>query len=218
MKKIVLFTFALVLSSVAIAQDQIKEGILIAKQSLASDNAQMNAQLQTMGGEESVTYFKGDKSRSETNSLMTGEMIIVVDGSEKQMLMLMNQPGMGKKYSLQSFVPTEEDLNTVTVKKGEEKKTVLGYECQQYFVNMKQNGQDVEMEMFTTDKISAFSHNTTAMGGKVKGYPLYFKMTLNQMGANIIVTSEITEIKQESVSDDKFSLTAPEGYSKIQGM
>ncbi|WP_179339852.1 DUF4412 domain-containing protein [Winogradskyella ludwigii] len=218
MKKLLLFTFALLLSAGAIAQDQINEGILIAKQTMASDNAQMNSQLQAIGDTKAITYFKGDKSRSETSSPMTGDMIIVVDGVEKQMLMLVDQPGMGKKFVLQSFVPSEEDLKSVVVKKGDGTKTVLGYVCQEYFINMKQNGQDVEMQMFTTNKISAFSHNTTAMGGKVEGYPLYFKMTLKQVGANIIVTSEITEIKEESVSDDKLSLIAPEGYSKMEGM
>ncbi|WP_458627466.1 DUF4412 domain-containing protein [Winogradskyella sp. PC D3.3] len=218
MKKILLFSFAVLISVVAVAQDQIKEGVLIAKQTMASDNPQMNSQLQAMGDSRAITYFKGEKSRSETSSPMTGDMVIIVDAIEKQMLMLVDQPGMGKKYVLQSFVPSEEDLKNVIVKKGDETKNVLGYECQQYFINMKQNGQDVEMQMFTTNQISAFSHNTTAMGDKVEGYPLYFIMTLKQMGANIKVTSEITEIKEETVSDDKLSLTPPEGYTKIEGM
>ncbi|EPR70473.1 hypothetical protein ADIWIN_3545 [Winogradskyella psychrotolerans RS-3] len=218
MKKILLFSFALMLSVVATAQVELTEGVLIANQTMSSDNAQMNSQLQAMGDSKATTYFKGEKSRSETSSPMTGDMVIIVDAVEKQMLMLLDQPGLGKKFVLQSFVPTEEDLKSVTVKKGDETKTVLGYVCQQYFVNMKQNGQDVEMQMFTTDKISAFSHNTTAMGDKIEGYPLYFVMTMNQMGASIVVTSEITEIKEESVSDDKLSLTPPEGYTKMEGM
>lgn len=218
MKKILLFSFGLMLSVVATAQEKLTEGVLTANQTMSSDNAQMNAQLQAMGDTKATTYFKGEKSRSETSSPMTGDMVIIVDAVEKQMLMLLDQPGLGKKFVLQSFVPTEEDLKSVSVEKGDETKTVLGYECQQYFIKMKQNGQDVEMQMFTTDKISAFSHNTTAMGDKIEGYPLYFVMTMNQMGASIEVTSEITEIKEESVSDDKLSLTPPEGYTKMEGM
>ncbi|WP_225036955.1 DUF4412 domain-containing protein [Winogradskyella sp. SM1960] len=217
MKKILLLSLALMLSVVAVAQDKLNEGVLIAKQTMSSDNEQMNAQLQAMGDSQATTYFKDDKSRSETSSPMTGDMTIIVDGTEKQMLMLLDQ-GMGKKYMLQSFEPSEVDLKNVSVEKGDETKTVMGYECQQYFVKMKQNGQDVEMQMFTTEQISAFSHNTTAMGDKIDGYPLYFIMTINQMGANIVVTSEITEIKEESVSDDKLSLTPPEGYTKMEGM
>ncbi|REG85305.1 DUF4412 domain-containing protein [Winogradskyella sediminis] len=218
MKKILVLGLALMLNMVATAQDQMQEGVLTAKQTMASDNEQMNAQLKAMGDSEATTYFKGTKSRSETSNPMTGDMTIIVDGEEKQMLMLIDQLGVGKKYILQSFVPSEEDLKSVTVEKGSETKTVMGYECQQYIVKMKQNGQDVEMQMFTTDKISAFSHNTTAMGDQVEGYPLYFVMKMNQMGASIEVTSEVTEIKQESVSDDKLSLTPPEGYTKMEGM
>jgi len=218
MKKILVLGLALMLNMVATAQDQMQEGVLTAKQKMSSDNEQMNAQLKAMGDSEATTYFKGTKSRSETSNPMTGDMTIIVDGEEKQMLMLIDQLGVGKKYILQSFVPSEEDLKSVTVEKGDETKTVMGYECQQYIVKMKQNGQDVEMQMFTTDKISAFSHNTTAMGDQVEGYPLYFVMKMNQMGASIVVTSEVTEIKQESVSDDKLSLTPPEGYTKMEGM
>ncbi|WP_417875558.1 DUF4412 domain-containing protein [Winogradskyella sediminis] len=218
MKKILVLGLALMLNMVATAQDQMQEGVLMAKQTMASDNEQMNAQLKAMGDSEATTYFKGTKSRSETSNPMTGDMTIIVDGEEKQMLMLIDQLGVGKKYILQSFVPSEEDLKSVTVEKGSETKTVMGYECQQYIVKMKQNGQDVEMQMFTTDKISASSHNTTAMGDQVEGYPLYFVMKMNQMGASIEVTSEVTEIKQESVSDDKLSLTPPEGYTKMEGM
>lgn len=203
------------LSVVSIAQEEVKEGILIAKQTMSSDNAQMNASLQQMGETNAKTYFKGSKSRSETSSPMTGDMVIIIDQTEKQMLMLMDQAGMGKKYMLESIDPSEEDLKNIIVEKGDETKTILGYECQQYIVKMKQNGQDVEMTMFTTDKISAASQNTTAMGDMVEGFPLYFVMKMNQMGATIEVISEITAIKKEAVSDEMLSLTPPEGYTKI---
>lgn len=218
MKKIVLLIVALMLSVVSFAQEEINEGMLIAKQTMSSDNEQMNARLQAMGDTNAKTYFKDLKSRSETSSPMTGNMVIVIDGDKKQMLMLMDQAGMGKKFMLESTEPSEEDLKNMTVEKGEKTRTVLGYDCEQYIVKMKQNGQDIEMEMFTTDKISAVSQNTTAMAGKVEGFPLYFVMKLNQMGSVIEVTSEVTEIKKESVSDDLLTLTPPEGYTKMEGM
>jgi hypothetical protein len=218
MKKLILLALALMLSVLATAQEKINEGVLVSKQTMSSENEQMNAQMQAMGDASSITYFKGDKSRNEASSPMTGDMIIIMDAAAQQMLMLMDIPGMGKKYMLESINPSDEDLKSVTVEKGDETKTVLGYTCSQYIIKMKQNGQDIEMTMFTTDKISAISQNTTAMGDKVEGFPLYFEMKMNQMGAAIEVKSEVTEIKKESVSDDKFILTPPEGYTKMEGM
>ena len=215
MKKTLFLSFALLLSISVSAQNKIEEGIMTTKQSMSSDNEQMNAQLQLMGDTNSTTYFKDDKSRSETSSPMTGDVTIVIDGTAKQMLMIMSNPQLGKKYSIQSAEPNEEDLAKISVKKGEETKTVLGYKCQQYIVTMEQNGQEVEMHMFTTDEILAVSQNTTAMGGKVEGFPLYFVMKMNQMGSNIEIRSEVIKIDEVAVSDDKFNMTPPEGYTKL---
>ncbi|GGW69634.1 uncharacterized protein DUF4412 [Winogradskyella epiphytica] len=218
MKKFLLLSLTLMLSVVLTAQENITEGVMVMKQTMSSDNEQMNAQLQAMAAANTTIYFKGDKSRNESNNPMTGDMIVIVDGTKKQMLMLMDQAAYGKKYMIQSTEPSKEDLEAVTVKKGDKTKTVLGYECQEYIVSMKQNGQDVEMQMFTTDKISAVSQNTTAMGDKVEGFPLYFNMKMNQMGTTINVEMEVVKIDQQSVPNEKFSLTPPEGYTKMEGM
>ncbi|MDN3493970.1 DUF4412 domain-containing protein [Winogradskyella bathintestinalis] len=218
MKKILLFSLILLFSVTLTAQEKLSEGVLTTKQTMSSDNEQMNAQLKSMGDSNSTSYFKGDKSRNETNSPMTGDLTIIVDGATKQMLMLMDNPSIGKKYTVQSMEPKAEDLKNVTVTKGDETKTILGYECQEYIVSMKQNGQDMEMQMFTTDKISAISHNTTAMGSKVEGFPLYFVMKMNQMGSAIEISSEVIKIDKVDVADEKFDMTPPEGYSKMEGM
>lgn len=218
MKKLLICSLALSLSIVATAQEKIEEGIMTIKQSMSSDNEMVNEQLKLMSPSDSKTYFKGDKSRNDTGSPITGGLNIIINGAEKKMLMLMDQPGGGKKYMMKSTDPSSEDMENVKVEKGNETKTILGYECQQYTVTMKQNGQDVKMEMFTTDKISAISQNTTAAGGKVEGFPLFYTLSMNQMGANIEIVSEVIKIEEVAVSDDKFSLIVPEGYTEIEGM
>ena len=41
-------------------------------------------------------------------------------------------------------------------------------------------------------------------------------MKMNQMGVNMTVTTEVTEIKKDAAVDEKkFSLTPPEGYEKM---
>ena len=52
------------------------------------------------------------------------------------------------------------------------------------------------------------------MGTKVEGFPLYMEMNMSQMGMNIKIIHEVTEINKETVSDDKFDMTPPEGYEK----
>lgn len=217
MKNLFLAVFVLIGLNLA-AQEKLTEGILIFNQTMSSDDEQVNSQLRAMGLSTSTTYFKGNKSRNETRGDMTGEMSIVMDGTSNQMLMIMNQPMMGKKYALRSMTPSEEDLKNITVTKGDENRTFLGYDCEQYFVTVLQNDQKMEMELFTTDKITAISQDTNTMGDKVNGFPLYLKLEMSQMGTVLKVVTEISEIKKVAVPDEKFSLTPPEGYEKMEGM
>lgn len=217
MKKILVLILAS-FSLATIAQEKLTEGILIGKQSMSSDNEEMNSQLKLMGDSPSTIYFKGNKSRSETSSPMTGEITIIMDNGKKELLMLMSSPMQGKKYASQAIETKPEDLENITIIKGEETKTILGYECQQYIIKLNEQGQEMEMQMFTTDKISAPTQSTTNFAGKIDGFPLYFVIKMSQMGSSIEVVSEVTEIKKEKVSDDKFSLTPPEGYEKMEGM
>lgn len=218
MKKLVVVILAILCCMTVTAQEKIEEGVLTSKQSMSSDNELMNAQLASMSPPNSKTYFKQDKSRSDFSSPMIGAITIIINGAEKQMLMLMDQSSIGKKYILQSTDPSSGDMENVKVEKGNETKTILGYECQQYRVTMKLNGKDVEMEMFTTDKISAISQNTTAMGQKVEGFPLYYVLKMSQMGAIINVVIEVIKIDKETVSDATFGMTPPEGYTEMERM
>ena len=144
-----------------------------------------------------------------------------MDSENNEMLMAMNNQMTGKKYVVKSMEPSEEDLKNVTVTKGDETKTVLGYECQEYNVEVNKDGVVVTMDVYTTDKLTAISQQSTMMGADLNGFPLYMTMNMSQMGMNLTITNEVTEIKKESVSDDKFDMTPPEGYEKtdkLQGM
>jgi outer membrane lipoprotein-sorting protein len=88
-------------------------------------------------------------------------------------------------------------------------------------VEVNKDGVVVKMDIYTTDKLSALSQQSTMMGADIKGFPMYLTMNMNQMGMNLTITQEATEIKKEAVSDDKFDMTPPEGYEKtdnLQGM
>ena len=213
MKKI-LFAITLMFTISALAQEEIKEGVIIASQIMSSENEQVNAQLEMMGKIESKTYFKGGKSRGEVKNPMSGDVTTITDPSKLKILLLMDNPMMGKKFSLQSI--KEEDVNKIVIKKGKESKMILGYKCDQYFLTSNQNGANLNIEMFVTEKVNGSSQFTVMSGNKIKGTPLTMVMKMNQMGTEILIKTEVTEIKKEAVSDDKFDMTPPEGYTDMK--
>ena len=213
MKKVLSILF-IALSVTVFAQETITEGVITMKQTMSSPNPEANAQLAAMGEVISTTYFKGEKSRSEASSPMTGDISTIIDMCEKKMLMLFDNPMYGKKYMEQSLEMTEEELNKIVVEKTEETKEVLGYTCTKYDVTTNQNGVEIKMDMYVTDKLDIMSQSTANLGGKVKGYPMYMVLSFNQMGMDIKQTIEVTEIKKETVPEDIFDMTIPEGFEK----
>lgn len=214
MKKTLTLFLALSLSLIALAQEKITEGIMTTKQMITSDNEQMSAMFSSIGEMKGTTYFKNTKSRAEVSNPLTGDVTIIADADTQQMLMLMNSQ-YGKIYTEQSTALTEEMSNSIKVEEGTETKTILGYECKEHTVTMKAEGQEVKMILYVTDKIAPIITQQTAMlGDKIKGFPMHIVMEMNQQGANMKITTEITELKKETVSDDKFDMTPPEGYTK----
>uniref|UniRef100_UPI00355AB726 hypothetical protein n=1 Tax=Xanthomarina gelatinilytica TaxID=1137281 RepID=UPI00355AB726 len=195
MKKI-LFIVLVAITSVGFSQETIKEGVVLSKQTMSTDNAELQSQLAMVGDIVTTTYFKGNKSRSETNNFMTGTSVTIMDNDNNQMLMTLNNQMVGKKYVLKSMEPSEEDLENITVTKGDETKNILGYECQEYNVEVNKDGVVVKMDIYTTDKLSALSQQSTMMGADIKGFPMYLTMNMNQMGMNLTITQEATEIKK----------------------
>lgn len=214
--KNILVSVALVFSCVLVAQNQMTEGMAVSTQKMSSDNEQVNGQLAMMGNMETTTYFKNNKSRSELSNPMSGDVTTIIDSDAKQMIMLMNNPMIGKKYLITPIDPSDEDMKNFTIQKGELTKTILGYECQQYFATFKKDGQEMKMEMFTTEKIPVMTQNTTMFVDQLKGFPLYSKLEMNQMGTNMTIETEVIEIKKEDVADSKFDMTPPEGYEKME--
>jgi len=216
MKKVLVLVIVFAVSFVGYSQDKITEGKLIITQKMSSDNEQMSSQLAMMGDTKSTTYFKNEKSRTEVSNPMTGDVVVIADGATSQMITYMDNPMLGKKYMKGSLDESQVDQNKVNVRKGDETKTILGYECQQYFLTTEIQGQNMEMELFTTDAIKAYSQQTSAFGSDIKGFPLYSVVNMSQMGMNITITSEVTEINKDAVQDSMFSMEILEGYEEME--
>jgi len=213
MKRIIVLV-AFVLTTVSFAQEKITEGVATTKITMSSTNEQMNAQLAMIGDMVSTTYFKKNKSRTEMSSPMQGDVVTVIDNDKKKMLMLMDNPMMGKKYMEKELTISEEDMKDVTVTKTSETKEFLGYDCVKYNVVTKKQGVEVKMDVYATEKLNALSDQTVVFGEKLKGYPLYMEMHVNQMGAEMVIKYEVISVKADKVADDKFDMTVPEGYTK----
>jgi len=215
MKKILVLV-ALAFSVMVSAQEKLPEGKIPSKQKLSTENEQVQAQFDMMGDMETITFFKNQSSRSELSSPMSGDVTTVINSEKNEMLMLMDNPALGKVYSLQKNLVNEEDSKNITVTTGTETKVVLGYKCDQYMVTASKDGVKMEMTLFTTEKIPVSSQNTAQFGDKVKGFPLYMEMKVNQMGIDMVITTEVTKIEKQTVSSDLFSTTPPEGYKDMQ--
>ena len=217
MKK--LFSILFIALGVSVfAQETITEGVANSKMTLSSSNSQISAQFAMVGDINSITYFKGNSSRTETSNIMTGNSVSIIDTDAQEMLTYMDNPMAGKLYMKQSTVPNEEDLKDVTIEKTGETKEFLGYTCTKYVVTINKNGTPTNMELYTTDKVSAVSNQTATLGSGFEGYPLYMKVVSGQPGNDMIITVEVTEVKQEAVASDKFDMTPPEGYKETDNL
>jgi len=215
MKKIILLL--LVSMSLNIfAQKELKEGVITMKMNMSTDNEQAKAAFAMMGDISLTTYFKGQKSRTEQKHQMTGNNISIVDNDSKKMLVLMENPMLGKKYLQSEITVSEEDLKNIEVTPTGDSKTIAGYDCKGYDVVTTKDGVEIKMKMYTTDKINVPTQNTAGLGSKMKGFPMYLVMNVKQGPMDMVITMEVTEVKYEKVDDSKFDLTIPEGYTKME--
>ena len=215
MKKIIL-AIALVCSVMISAQEKITEGKMTSEQTISTDNEEMKAQIAMMGKMETITFFKHKSSRSELNNPMSGDITTIINADKNEMLMLMSNPMLGKMYTLQKNLVNEEDLKNITVVESDKTKTVLGYKCKLYLATINKDGVKMEMEIYTTEAIPVVSQQASALGDKVKGFPLYMAIKMNQMGADMTITTEVTKIEKQTVSDKMFDTTPPEGYKNME--
>ena len=213
MRKLLLLLFVLASFNV-FAQKKMNEGVLVMKQTMSSENEMMQQQFASMGEMLTTTYFKGKKSCAELSNPMSGDVTAIIDQESQEMVMLMDNPMMGKLYAKQSLKLTEEQLSKIKVSPFDETKTILGYECKRVDVTTEEQGTEMTISFFVTDAFEIPTQQTAMFGDKLKGLPMYFEMKMNQMGMDFVITTEVTEIRDEKVDDSKFDMTVPEGYKE----
>ena len=215
MKKIILL-ITISMSLNVFAQKEIKEGVIMNKVTMSSENEQVNTSLAMIGDLSTTTYFKGNKSRTEMKNPMTGDNTTIIDNDSKKMFTLISNPMLGNKYKQSDIKVSEEELKNLVITKKDDSKTILGYVCKGYDVTGTASGVDVNMTMYVTEKIIASTQNNAILGEKIKGYPMHLVMDVNQGVVIMQIKIEATEIKDENVADSKFDMTIPEGYTEME--
>ena len=180
MKKILVLLLTVVSIS-AFAQEKISEGVITMSQTMESDDDAVKAQLAAMGQLTSTTYFKKGKSRAEVSNQMSGDVTVIIDQESQEMLMLMDNPYMGRSYAKKVMEFTQEQLDNITVVESDETKNVLGYECKRVVLIVTDKGVETTVKFYMTEAIEVPTQQTAIYGGKLKGMPMYMEMTMNQM-------------------------------------
>ncbi len=213
-QKITIVLFLLI-SLNSFAQKEIKEGVISMKITMSSDNDQVNSSLAMLGDMKTTTYFKGKKSLTLLSNPMSGSTSTIIDNDKKEMLLLMDNPMLGKKYKKSTMESSEQDMKNITVKETGDTKTILGYKCKGYDVIINNDGKESKMTMYVTDKITAPNQQNWALAKNIKGYPIYLKIDAKQGAFTITTTMEASEIKGENIDSSKFDMTIPEGYTEM---
>jgi len=206
----------LILFSVNIfAQKEIKEGVISMKITMSSDNDQVNSSLAMLGDMTTTTYFKGNKSVTLLSNPMSGSTSTILDNDKKEMLLLMDNPMLGKKFKKSTIESSEEDLKNITAKETGDTKTILGYKCKGYDITINKDGKESKMTMYVTDKITAPNQQNWTLSKKIEGYPLYLSVNAKQGAFTINTVMEAIELKSEKVDSSKFDMSIPEGYTEL---
>jgi GLPGLI family protein len=163
-------------------------------------------------GMETKIFFKGEKSRTETNSAF-GSYIVVTD--EKQMIMLMDQMGQKQfvKMSKEEMEKENKKRPDPKITYTDEKKTIAGYECKKAVVESKdEKGTDEKTDVWYCEQLP-YKH--VGRGGDkfkgLKGAALEFDMAQGPMKIKMAAT----EVSKSPVADSKFVIST-DGYTEIK--
>jgi GLPGLI family protein len=151
-----------------------------------------------------VTYIKGNKSRTEAATAMTGTTITISDADKRETYTCMDVMGqkMASKTTFDETQKEEAEAKT-NFKKLDETKTIAGYKCKKGVYTAEAGGEAQEIEVWYTEEISNASK---ADMREIPGLTMEMLMSVQGIKLRYIVT----EVKKEKVANNKFDL--PEGY------
>lgn len=221
---LLLFVVSFLVGKEAFAQQSLDAGSITMEMTMKSDDPQMQAQLEMMGGAtmNMEILFKEGKNRTNISG-MGGmmDMSTILDIDEKKGLILQNMMGQRMASPLDKEM-VEKQFNTqgelsedIEIIKTTETAEILGYSCQKYLIK-NATGTTEPVQLFVTDAFEIPASQFQAQYGRgVKGFPLRIVMN-NVNGQSMSMTIEATEVSEEAPADGLFDLTIPEGYEEVE--
>lgn len=202
LKKIVLLPF-LVLSLVTFGQNSFEGEIdfSIKYTNLPQEMAGMESMLPV----EMNMHIKGDKSRTEQKSPITGSQIIIADMENNYMVTLMDI--LGNKIAMTSPMDDMETMKAesqkIDIEYLSETKDIAGYKCKKALI--KSPDLPDAIEVYYTDEFTG----GTDQFGSLKGFALEYSVTAE--GIQMIFVA--TRVEEGSVDDSLF--IAPAEYKNV---
>lgn len=149
---------------------------------------------------ETVIYIKGDKTRTESNTGM-GSQVMIMDKVKDEFVMLMDMMGMKTAYKgTMSEMKDKDKEEKMTFKYVEGTKEIAGYNCKK--AEMTGEGFEEPVVVWYTEDLPS---GTSKLNG-LNGFPMEYYMA-NQ---GMVMKMTVTTISAEKVSDTYF--TIPDGY------
>lgn len=161
----------------------------------------------SMMPKESVSYFKGGKTRVEMNMAMGVKNVTIADSDAKTAVSLIDM--MGQKFAITTDAnnpEAEKAVEEAKVTVTKDSKKIAGYNCTKAVIETKDG--DKQEVWFTKDLKLPKGHVNGPMK-KIDGSVLQYG--INQNGMEMVLTAK--EVVKEKVSDDKFAI--PADYKKM---
>lgn len=182
------------------------------------------AEYASFGELEMVSYVKGDKTKTETSSMMFSS-VVYFDGAKITNL----SESMGNKTG---YTATKEEIDGLDKNKNEtkpkieyvnDKRTIAGYECSKAVItSIDKEQKEQQTIVWFTEKLKP-ANNTVrkasrrGMGNdlsELKGLPLAVEGTMKMQGMEVKTIMTATDISTSNI-DDSIFIPNTEGYNML---
>jgi hypothetical protein len=216
MKKMICSAALLFLSVAGFSQDN-----YTIKMSLKIEG--MPAEYAAYGEQDIVTYVKGDKTKTEMNSMM-GSNVSYFDGKKMTSLsdMMGNKSGFSAtKEELENGDKKDKNEAKPKIEYTNEKKTIAGYECTKALVkSLDKEKKENVITVWVTDKLKPMSPEARKARrggfdlGDIKGQPLAMEASQSSNGMDMKIMMTATEVSTSPIDDAVF-VPNTDGYNMM---